>query len=451
MRNFRIWSIETKRCEAVWLGYLLTLCGCQVWRGSLSDSSLNIMVGNTEYQYVDVLLFDSIDEKLCNRLVAIHSKGRVWISGKGQYWDIPFWWGVSDELEMSDSTTLIGLMNDLCSFIVDDENEKEGIRGLTLAYVEHNNALVRNIYIINELFCSRQIDYSLYESRDVLVKAIAQVEEWYLRRAPSSYYHRPISFSETFALTYIQNMIDDAFVKAKVTGGFDVRVILSNANYLLNCDPASDAALFLKLRILRNCLNYPESPDEVLKEVVARSAEEYRGRAYCEMGDICRENRDKIFDFAAAEYFEKGVSQNPEEYCGLYKLGYLYGQKGQQDSAWLEKAETKYLQVIDYLEQTARPVYRTPQEFEYYYKAGYGLIKSQIEKDQMSGYMSDGKREDYQQLLEKLMEGMGGYQQLYFWHKFYGEGAEYDNVLFCMKEKMGKIRSIVQQLFDDTM
>lgn len=148
--------------------------------------------------------------------------------------------------------------------------------------------------------------------------AITQVEEWYHKYAPSSYYYMPMSYSETFALTYIQNMIDDAYVKARVTGGFEVRVILGNVNYLLKCDSTSDAALFLKLRILRNCINYPESPDEILSEIVTRSAVEYRGRAYCEMGDISRENPNKVFELTAEKYFEKGIRQNPEENCEIF-------------------------------------------------------------------------------------------------------------------------------------
>ena len=451
MRNFRLWSIETKRCEAVWLGYFLTLCGCQVWKGPLSNDSFKIMCRSTEHQYIDVLLFDIIDEEFCNRLATINPGTRVWISGDGEYWAGSFWWGVSSRIEMSKPDTLINLMDGLGNLIAKDIEEKESIIKLASAYVEHNNTLVRNIYTINELFCSRQINYSLYRSKNILMDAITQVEEWYHRYAPLAYHYKPMSFSETFAFTYIQNMIDDAYVKARVTGGFDVRVILGNVNYLLKCDPTSDAALFLKLRILRNCINYPESPDEILKEIVTQSAEEYRGRAYCEMGDISRENSNKVFELTAEKYFEKGVSQSPEEYCGLYKLGYLYGQKSQYGFAWLKEAEVRYQQVIDYIQWTTKLMYSIPQEFEYYYKACYGLIKSQIEEDRMAGYLSDEQKARYRDSLTNFMQKTESYQRLYFWNKFYGEGLEYRNALFCMAEKMEKIESLMEQLLDEVM
>lgn len=155
MRNFRLWSIETKRCEAVWLGYLLTLCGCQVWKGSLSNDSINIMCGSAERQYIDVLLFDIIDEEFCNRLEAGYPGRRVWVSGDGEYWIRSFWWGMSGRIEVSEPATLVNLMDGLGNLMAKDADEKEDIMRLTSAYVENNNALARNIYTINDLFCSR--------------------------------------------------------------------------------------------------------------------------------------------------------------------------------------------------------------------------------------------------------------------------------------------------------
>ena len=445
MRDIRIWTVETKRCEAVWLGNLLTLCGCQVWKGNLCKDSLEIMCekNGKGFQYLDILLFDIIDADFCNTLAAMYSGGDIWISGEGDYWFQAFWRGVSDKLEMNDSTTIIELMRGLCSFIAEDMSETEGILKLTSEYVASDNALARNIYTINELFCSRHIDYSQYRSYGVLRGTISQVENWYQSQAASAY--RGLTFNETFAFTYVQNMINDAYVKARVSGGFDVRIVLRNANYLLKCNPSSAAVQFLKLRILRNCIHYPESPDEVLMWISDRSADEYRGRAYCEMGDIARENPNAVFNHTAVEYFERADDGNLEEYCGLYKLGYIFEQRGGQDPAWLELAIEMYSKVMDYIEQIMRDeYYRTPQEFEYFYKAWFGLIKVRTERDNMLNHMSDARRGQYEQELKMLSEKIMNYHQLYFWNKFYGAGKKYNDALSVMGDKMRNIVSLIK-------
>lgn len=443
MRDIRIWSVPTKRCEAVWLGNLLTLCGCQVWKGNLSKSSLEDISKYTGSQYMDILLFERIEAEFISVLSRLYLGARVWISGEGDDWSRSLGWGMSRQLDLFDKTSIVDLMGGLCSHIVEDTSEIEGISIIVSEYVSLGHALARNIYTINELFCSRHIDYSQYASYGVLRDAISQVEKWYQDHTKTV--SKVITFCETFAITYIQNMINDAYVKARVPGGFDVRIVLSNANYLLKCDPSSDATQFLKLRIFRNCIHYKESPDELLTWISHRSAYEYKGRAFCEMGDIVRENPNAIFSAPAEEYFEQADDGNWEEYCGLYKLGFTYEQKGEQNPEWFERARKMYSKVMDYIEQVSPDeCYRTPQEFEYFYKAYYGYIKVRIERDRMLGNITDALRKRYQQELKELSERIMGYQQLCFWNKFYGTGKESDEALSVMGEKVRNIVALIE-------
>lgn len=443
MENIRIWSKETKRIEAVWLGYLLTLCGWQVWKGRLIEDGFPKVRTDEEYQYVDILLFDSVDIGLCERLAVMHPSGMFCVSGDGWQQVRMRWWERCPQLTMSDGLTLLGLMDKLCNFMTRDADEHEGVLRLMSAYVAKGNALVRNMYTIHELFCSRRVNYGAYENKGLLMDAISQVESWYREYAVSV--PKKAVFSEEFALTYIQNMIDDAYVKAHVTGGFDVSIIFRNANYLLKRNSGYTAVWLLKLQILRNCINYTEWPDDVLKQFISRSAPEYRGRAYCEIGDISRENPNKIFKFSPEEYFEKADDGNPEGYCGLYKLGFLYGKGGVGTFPGADEAEEKYTKVIEYINRIA-PEYRTPQEFEYYYKASYGRLKLQIEKDRAYDRLSDVKMLYYEKRLNELITGIQDFGKLLFWSEFYGIDEEREQALSFMREKMGHIEELMEQL-----
>lgn len=450
MKNIRIWSKETKRNEAVWLGYLLTLCGHQVWKGRLSEESFPLMCQNNgiDGEYVEILLFDilgSPETEFCNKLAMVNRGGMIWISGDGRYWFGALHWGISVQLNMRKASTLIELMDGLVTLMDEEPNERKGILRLTSEYTAQNNALAGSMYTIQELFCSRRINYSEYQNKQVLLDAIGQVESWY--REYAVFVYKNLSFSEEFALTYIQNMIDEAYIKAHVPGGFDVRVILRNANYLLKCDPGSTAILFLKLQILRNCINYQENPDSLLEEIISRTVIEYRGRAYCEMGDILRENPDKVFKHSALEYYAQADDNNPEGYCGLYKLGYQYGEKGSNHPAWLDKAQEKYGQVISNLSYIA-PRYRTPQEFEYFYKACYGKVKSGMEKDKVLGNMTDERKQYYQNELYDMIKGIKDYESLTFWEDFYIDEAMRTKVLAFMGEKMQSIGAWASRLLD---
>ena len=444
MENIRIWSTETKVCEAVWLEYLLMLCGWQVWRGRLADSSLEkICVKNEEYRYVDILLFDLIDMDFCRKLAAMRREGMVCVSGENWQQIRKPWWESCPQLAMAEASTLKRMMAQLCNLIVRDSNECAGVLRLTSAYVAGENALARGMYTIHELFCSRRIDYREYENKDLLLKATGKIEEWYQDYTTSL--QKKAAFCEEFALTHIQNTVNESYIKAHVRGGFDVDVVFRNANYLLKRNSGCEAAWYLKLQALRNCVNYKEWPDEILENFVSKSASEYRGKAYCEIGDISRENPDKIFDRTTEEYFEKADDQNPEGYCGLYKLGYMYGRKGTESSVWLDKAEMKYAKVVRYISQI-KPEYRTPQEFEYYYKASYGRIKTQVVKDRMYGRISADKRMEYEEQLIHLIDGIKGFDKLFFWSGFYGAGSEQENALAFMWEKMKHTEALIRRL-----
>lgn len=440
MKNIRIWTRETKRSEGVWLEYLLTLCGCRVWKGFLSEEYYN----NTRkdisavYQYIDIFLFEEIESRFCDRIAEFYSERKIWISGSGSYFLPSFWWEMSDELKLEEPTTIVEMMRELSKYIAEEQYEIERIQRITDAYINNDNALAKSMYTVNELFCSRRINYSLYENKNVLLETIALLETWHHEYGMSSYRLGKMAFSEMFALTYIQNMINDAYIKARVPGGFDVRVVLSNVDYLLKCDPDCDSALLLKLRIMRNCIDYPENPEKLLKKIVVNTAPPYLDKGYCEMGDIIRENADKVFYHTPADYFERARRVNPNAYTGVYKLGYIFERKGRRDAVWYERAAEMYREVIESIRLCPEFVNWTPHEFEYYYKAAYGALKVKIELNKI--YNNKAKWEMYDNEKEKLNMEIMNYKKLRFWHKFYGDKAEYKNALAVMKEKMQGIR-----------
>lgn len=437
MENVRIWSKETKRSEAVWLEYLLILCGCQVWKGILDGNCLDRVFTNTGSQYIDIFLFDVVDEELCSKLETGHPRGRICISGDSRWNMISFWCELSCQLKLAEPLTLLELMENICDLIVSDTNDRDGILRLASAYAAYDNLLAQNMYTIQELFCSRRVNYSGYHNRDMLLKAIEQVENWYHEYAAA--YSKRRTFGESFAFTYIQNLLDEAYIKARIRGGFDTRMILQNTNYLVKCTPDSNAVLLLKLRILRNCINYQESPDMLLKRYIVRAAEEYWGKAYSEMGDMSRENPDKVFDYSPVEYFNLACEQNPELYSGLYKLGYLYERKHKH----LDSAERNYNLVMEQI-GNIKLKYRTPQEYEYYYKAFYGKIRCQVKRDKINNCLSDEKKEKYRIELKSLLKEAKEFKQLSFWKDFYGSGESKNKAMALMREKMQNYNSLVE-------
>ena len=294
MRDIRIWCEDNKRCEAVWLSHLLTLCGYQVWIGRLSEADRKYKRMADQNRYVDILLFKFIDRRICDYFIDYDTGRGIWVCGLAKseikvFLQDPFVWGVSKQLDTRRPESLKSLMSILSGTITANSNEKAAILRLTDLFIERNNELSKCIYTIQETFCSRKIDYTRYRNVGILFDAISDVEKWldnYIEKLVDK-----LTYVEMFAIIYLQNLINEGYIKARKTGGYDAKVMLRNANYLLRSEIETAAVHFLKLQILHNCISFSERPDDILNVIVRQSRSEYISRAYCEMGDIYREEK----------------------------------------------------------------------------------------------------------------------------------------------------------------
>ena len=331
MKDIRIWAENAKRCEAVWLGYLLTLCGCQVWKGQLEEDCQGGKEIDNHQQYVNIILRDNL-----------HA------------------FGTCKALDINHTESLLDLMDDLCKLIAKNPFERSAILRITSLFINHDNLLSRCIYTIEELFCSRRINYTEYQNFDVLIHSVSQVETWlneFIRKLG-----KELTYSEMFTILYLQNLINEGYIKARRRGGYDTSLILQNANYLLNHEVETDAVHFLKLQILHNSINFSERPDDILKTIMQQSKPEYMSKALCEVGDIYREKTGKTGDYEVADYYEEADTEDVDSYRGIYRAGLVYEEKGNINFKWYERAEEKYEQVIQLIEKIDL-TYRTPQEY----------------------------------------------------------------------------------------
>lgn len=448
MRDIRIWSKDNKRCEAVWVNHLLTLCGCQVWMARLAEVRQKYIASDGWDQYVDILLFTNIEYDICNYFIDQSPGCGIWVSGRMEeennefLWN-PFIWGTCEELDIGKPESLIALIRILSGTIAENQNEKAAILDLVNLFVGNNNKLSRCIYTIQEMFCSRRIDYTRYENVGILFSAITGAEAWL--QTYQDGLKGNLSYIEMFAIVYLQNLINEGYIKAGKTGGYDAEIMLRNANYLLRSEIETDAVYFLKLQILHNCIGFKERPDDILNMIKEKSKPEYISRAYCEVGDIYREDGEKGSDREVTAYYENAGEGDIENYRGLYRAGLVYEKKGDYNFVWYQNAREKYgavMRLINRIEISDR----TPQEFEYFYKACFGTVKMSIRCDCSNGNMTYEKIEKYCKELKNLISGCKIFEDVVFLKKLYGEGEEFISIKKLMNEKMEKVQNWSKEL-----
>lgn len=455
MKNFRIFLEDNKKCEAIWLEYLLVLCGGQVWKGKLSLDNL-ILHGNTSrHRYIDILLFSDIDWRFCSAIADHNMTGSYFVSGKRNGADMPpgvYTWGFCRELDINNPKTLLELIDYIFTVITEEQQEREAIIRLAENYVSDHNLLMKSIYVITELFCSRRLNYTRYKGIDTLIYAINNVQKWYDKYL--NVLGERLAFIEMFTLTWLQNLINEGYIKARQNKGYDRDILLKNANYLKKLKPEMPAVLFLKLQILHNCINCDERLEDIMNQILEKSAPEYVGRAYCEMGDLLRDNEDRDYKHTADEYYGKLDEKDFECYRGVYKLGLLYEDMGERDGKWYRHAEERYDLVLRLIEPID-VMNRTPQEFEYYCKAVYAKIKMQLLQDEIGGTLSKDKKTYYGEELKKLISDCDKFRKGVFINKLYNDqeedGITRKNVISLMSEKINLIKLWSQNLQRDKL
>lgn len=451
MRNIRVWSDNYKRCEAVWLGHLLTICGCQVWKGRLGGKYWENLRADEKHRYVDVILLGQ--EKSCRFM---HSLGvyrglNCLVSCEPEL-QIPMMrnnpnvFGICGSLEMNRPESIQKFMNSLSRVIARSLEEQKAILQLSTLFVKNDNRLSRCIYTITEMFCSRRIDYTKYQNIGVLKQSVFELDEWI--REYIAGVNEELTYPEMFAICYLQNLVNEGYIKARTRGGYDTSLLFRNANYMLKNEADPEAVHFLKLQILHNSINFRERADDILETIRKSLAPEYISKACCEAGDIYREDQNRRSDFPITDYYENMDAEDSQNYCGFYRCGLLYEEKGIINTRWWVDAKEKY-DLVSELIGDIESEYRTPQEFEYYYKARYGSIEMAVRLGRASGILSEERRKFYRDQLTELARECVKFDHVTFIKKMYGEGEEETKIRSLMNEKMSKVHDWAKSLMAD--
>lgn len=442
--NVRIWAKADKKSEAAWLGYLLTLVGCQVWKGNLSSDPYIFQKRTTKYRYIDILLFEAIDWMTCGRIADTNPAGAVFICGNEEMYMSTgaHSWRVCRELKIDSPDTLTELIQNIYPILMREYNELSSVLHLTDSYLAEGNKLARIMYTITELFCSRREDYSKYDNGILLMRATEYIEQWYQEYIEIFQRNSRTTYVEAFALTYLQNLANEGYVKAGMRKAFPDEMIFANISYLMKLRRRDDAVLHLKLMAMHNADRLREDPIKILDEIAETAAPEYMNQAYCEAAEIYREipgQREK-----AIQLLEKVDENDAASYQGLYKLGLLYEAKGEWNPVWYKRAEQEYRQVIKMLSMVKNK-YRAPQEFEYYYKSKYRKVKMQFYLREKDGYTCQNE-------LEKLMEACANDWKGVFLDKFFYKSTQDDilsnkKIRSLMREKMSCVEEWADNLY----
>ncbi|MGN0278003.1 MAG: hypothetical protein ACI4C4_01470 [Lachnospiraceae bacterium] len=440
MRNIRIWAEDQKKCEAIWLGYFLTLCGCQVWKGRIGN--IDSFQEQTEMvQYLNVLIFDDIDIDSCYHMAEKVFGQELFISGDideerqeplcAQLRFVP-------RIDFEDTDSLSPMVEALMGYIADDEKEYKSALKLLNCFVLHENSLTKAIYIVDELFCSRRIDYTSYDYYGVLIDEIYEIEKWRI------FYERQLTdkttFVEKFSITFLQNLLNEGIIKARKEGGFNTDRLLANANYLWKIKPETKAALFLQLQIMHNSILVSDRFQDVADTLEKITEKEYKNRVYCELGDIYREYNTSESKQGAESFFKKIDNSDLEFFRGWYKLGLLYEERGGENQDFMQMAMEQYDKIIEYISEIDVS-HRTPQEFEYYYKAKYKMLELQVEEAVISEGHEQEELLSYEEEAKKIYRDCIRIQPNIFLDKLFGEDGEMrEKINGLMNEKMGYIQ-----------
>ena len=351
---------------------------------------------------------------------------------------------ICEPLDIDCPKTIISLMDILSKIIAKDTIERESIMRLTKLFVSRENVLTKSIYTITDMFCSRRLNYAEYQNAGILIRAVSEVENWIQELANNV--DDVLTCAEMFAFVYLKKLVDEGYIKARVRGGYDTSIMLKNANFLLNNYREMESVHFLKLQILHNSINFSENPDDILKVIEKELPFLYASISYSEVGDIYREEPSRHSELTVIEYYEKVNLMDLENYMTLYKLGLVCEIKGTVNFNWYVKAREKYNCVIKLIEKI-NIIYRTPQEFEYFYKAQYGSIKMSIILDK--DCLTDERKQIYYEKLNILRNEIVNYDRVLSFEKLYGRNGWTQDIYSLMSEKMSKIQNWITELIDD--
>lgn len=257
-----------------------------------------------------------------------------------------------------------------------DSRISDSITNLINIFTENNNRLYLAIVTIRDLFYSRLKTYNDYNKK-LLTDSMSVVDEQ-MRKLAAGMYDRLTNY-DLFAVTYMQNLINDGYIVARTHGGWDTLKLWHDAGYLVNCNYNYGEAYKLRLRIMHNQINLEQLPDELFNEMKDDVQPEYLDEAQILIGDIYREYGCMSNGYAIRiprrleEYYENIDFSKESNYSGIFKLGLIYGKDKDYKQAKECFEQVKHLlKAIDKNERTIR-------EQEILYKAHVESLRIDIE------------------------------------------------------------------------
>jgi tetratricopeptide (TPR) repeat protein len=222
---------------------------------------------------------------------------------------------------------------------------------------------------------------------------------------------------ERYAITYIQNFLNNCFLKIRQSNGFNTDKLLNNASRLHEMKPTANATLFLKFQVIGSINALDKRFEETAQELLKASENEFKNRVYYELGDRFRETGINEAKTKTIQYYSKIDDANKEYYQGWYKLGLLY-----EEADMISLAIEQYEKIIKTI-QNFEACYRTPQEFEFLFKSKYKLLKWKI-KGFLNAYYASGESTVLKAQAKDLANDCMKIYPNYFLTKMYGENNE---------------------------
>lgn len=375
MQNIRIWYTKGMRDQALWINDFLKFIGVNSVVDKL-DSPNNIVPSRKDEvgRYLDIIFNTGEQRNFINfaSTIVIGKMNNLYSYAQNDYYAYDVKLNFRDNSEFSKLVNLI---------IRTTENEydsriSDSITDLINIFTENNNRLYLAIVTIQDLFYSRLKTYNDYNKK-LLTDSMSVVDEQ-MRKLAAGMYDRLTNY-DLFAVTYMQNLINDGYIVARTHGGWDTLKLWHDAGYLVNCNYNYGEAYKLRLRIMHNQINLEQLPDELFNEMKDDVQPEYLDEARILMGDIYREYGCMSNGYTIRiprrleEYYEDIDFSKESNYSGIFKLGLIYGKDKDYKQAKKCFEQVKHLlKAIDKNERTIR-------EQEILYKAHVESLRIDVD------------------------------------------------------------------------
>ena len=357
MQNIRIWYTKGMRDQALWINDFLKFIGVNSVVDKL-DSPNNIVSSRKDEvgRYLDIIFNTGEQRNFINfaNTIVIGKMNNLYSYAQNDYY------AYDVKLNFRDNSGFSKLVNLIIRATENEYDSKisDSITDLINIFTENDNRLYLAIVTIRDLFYSRLKTYNDY-NKNLLTDSINVIDEQ-MRKLAAGMYDRLTNY-DMFAVTYMQNLINDGYIVARTHGGWDTLKLWHDAGYLVNCNYNYGEAYKLKLRIMHNQINLEQSPDELFDEMKSDVQPEYLDEARILMGDIYREYNCMSNGYVIRipkrleEYYGDIDFGKESNYSGMFKLGLIYAKdKNYKQAKEMFEKVRSLLKTIDKNERTIR-------------------------------------------------------------------------------------------------